>query len=35
MIPAAFDYTRAGSVDEAIELLGREDAKLIAGGSGR
>jgi aerobic carbon-monoxide dehydrogenase medium subunit len=32
MIPAAFDYARAGSVDEAIELLGREDAKLIAGG---
>ena len=32
VIPAAFDYARAGSVDEAIELLGREDAKLIAGG---
>ena len=32
MIPAAFDYARAGSVDEAIELLGREDAKAIAGG---
>ena len=32
MIPAAFEYARAGSVDEAIELLGREDAKLLAGG---
>ena len=33
MIPAAFDYVRAGSVDEAISLLGsREDAKLLAGG---
>ncbi len=34
MIPAAFDYARAGSVDEAISLLARygEDAKLIAGG---
>ena len=33
MIPAAFDYERAGSVDEAIELLGsHEDAKLLAGG---
>ena len=33
VIPAAFEYERAGSVDEAIELLGRdEDAKLLAGG---
>jgi aerobic carbon-monoxide dehydrogenase medium subunit len=33
MIPAAFDYVRAGSVDEAISLLGsREDAKVLAGG---
>ena len=33
MIPAAFEYERAGSVDEAIALLGRdEDAKLLAGG---
>ena len=34
MIPAAFDYQRAGSVDEAIGLLTQngEDAKLIAGG---
>ena len=32
MIPAAFEYARAGSVDEAIELLGREDAKALAGG---
>ena len=33
MIPAAFEYKRAGSVDEAVELLGGdEDAKLLAGG---
>ncbi|MGH3136493.1 MAG: FAD binding domain-containing protein [Gaiellaceae bacterium] len=33
MIPAAFEYRRAGSVEEAIELLGGdEDAKLLAGG---
>ena len=33
MIPAAFDYRRAGSVAEAIELLGSDDdAKLLAGG---
>jgi aerobic carbon-monoxide dehydrogenase medium subunit len=33
MIPPAFEYERAGSVDEAIELLGRdEDAKVLAGG---
>jgi carbon-monoxide dehydrogenase medium subunit len=34
VIPAAFDYTRAGSVDEAISLLGEhgDDAKLLAGG---
>ena len=32
VIPPAFEYARAGSVDEAIELLGREDAKLLAGG---
>jgi aerobic carbon-monoxide dehydrogenase medium subunit len=33
MIPAAFEYELAGSVQEAIELLGsREDAKLLAGG---
>ena len=33
MIPAGFEYARAGSVDEAISLLGRdEDAKLLAGG---
>jgi aerobic carbon-monoxide dehydrogenase medium subunit len=32
VIPAGFEYARAGSVDEAIELLGREDAKLLAGG---
>ena len=33
MIPAAFDYEVAESVDHAIALLGeREDAKLLAGG---
>jgi carbon-monoxide dehydrogenase medium subunit len=33
MIPAAFEYERAGSVDEAVALLGGdEDAKLLAGG---
>jgi len=33
VIPAAFDYEVAESVDHAIELLGKnEDAKLIAGG---
>jgi len=34
MIPAAFEYKRANSVDEALRLLGEhgEDAKLLAGG---
>jgi carbon-monoxide dehydrogenase medium subunit len=33
VIPAELEYHRAGSVEEAIELLGRdEDAKLLAGG---
>ncbi|HTG47518.1 MAG TPA: xanthine dehydrogenase family protein subunit M [Actinomycetota bacterium] len=33
MIPAPFDYARAGSLDEAISLLGsNEDAKVLAGG---
>ena len=33
MIPAAFSYTRATSVDEALRLLAANDgAKLIAGG---
>lgn len=32
MIPAAFEYERAGSVEHAVELLGGEDAKLLAGG---
>jgi carbon-monoxide dehydrogenase medium subunit len=34
MIPAPFDYQRAGSVDEAIDLLASngDDAKLLAGG---
>jgi carbon-monoxide dehydrogenase medium subunit len=34
MIPAAFDYERAESVDHALELLGQhgDEAKLLAGG---
>ena len=33
MIPAPFDYARAGSVEEAISLLGSDaDAKVLAGG---
>ncbi len=33
MFPAAFDYHRAGSLDEALSLLGSlGDAKLLAGG---
>jgi len=34
VIPAAFEYARAGSVDEAISLLSEhgEDAKVLAGG---
>ena len=34
MIPSAFDYVRASSVDDAIRLLGEhgEDAKILAGG---
>ena len=33
MIPAGFEYRRAGSVAEAVELLGSDsDAKLLAGG---
>ena len=33
MIPAAFSYTRATSVDEALRLLAADDgAKVIAGG---
>jgi carbon-monoxide dehydrogenase medium subunit len=34
VIPAAFDYKRAGSVYEAVSLLGEygDDAKLLAGG---
>jgi len=34
MIPAAFEYERATSVQQASELLGRygEDAKVLAGG---
>ncbi|MBA3288714.1 MAG: xanthine dehydrogenase family protein subunit M [Acidimicrobiia bacterium] len=34
MIPAAFDYVRAGSAEEAVELIGQhgEEAKFLAGG---
>ena len=34
MIPAEFDYVRAGSVEEAVALLVEhgEDAKVLAGG---
>ncbi|MGC9668351.1 FAD binding domain-containing protein [Planosporangium sp. 12N6] len=32
MIPAAFDYTRPASVDEAVAALADEDAKVLAGG---
>jgi aerobic carbon-monoxide dehydrogenase medium subunit len=34
VIPVAFDYVRAGSVDEALAALGEhgDDAKLLAGG---
>ncbi len=33
MIPAAFDYLRPGSLDEAVGLLSKhEDAKVLAGG---
>lgn len=34
MIPASFEYTRAGSVDEALAALAEhgDDAKLLAGG---
>jgi len=33
MIPASFDYKRANSIDEALNLLAQnEDAKILAGG---
>jgi carbon-monoxide dehydrogenase medium subunit len=32
VIPAAFSYTRAGSVDEALGLVGQPGTKVIAGG---
>lgn len=33
MTPSAFDFARAGSVEEALDLLsGHDDAKLLAGG---
>jgi aerobic carbon-monoxide dehydrogenase medium subunit len=32
VIPAAFDYTRPSTVDEAVAALADEDAKVLAGG---
>jgi len=32
MYPAKFDYHRAASIEEALQLLGNGDAKLLAGG---
>ncbi|HEY5077896.1 MAG TPA: xanthine dehydrogenase family protein subunit M, partial [Acidimicrobiia bacterium] len=34
MIPAAFDYARAGAAAEAVSLIGEhgDDAKFLAGG---
>jgi carbon-monoxide dehydrogenase medium subunit len=32
MIPAAFDYTRPSTVDDAVAALADEDAKVLAGG---
>ncbi|NCV96971.1 MAG: xanthine dehydrogenase family protein subunit M, partial [Acidimicrobiia bacterium] len=34
MIPAPFEYRRAGSAEEAISLIGQhgDDAKFLAGG---
>jgi aerobic carbon-monoxide dehydrogenase medium subunit len=32
MIPAAFDYQRAGTLDEALGLIGTSGTKVIAGG---
>jgi aerobic carbon-monoxide dehydrogenase medium subunit len=32
MIPAAFDYRRASSLDDALAALGSGDAKVLAGG---
>lgn len=32
MIPAAFDYQRAGTLDEALALVGTSGTKVIAGG---
>jgi carbon-monoxide dehydrogenase medium subunit len=32
MIPAAFDYVRAGSVDQALDLIAKPGAKALAGG---
>ena len=37
MIPAAFDYVRAGSIDDALAALASTevDAKLLAGGDSK
>ncbi len=32
MIPAAVDYVRPGSLEEAFDALAQPDAKLLAGG---
>jgi carbon-monoxide dehydrogenase medium subunit len=32
VIPAAVDYVRASSIEEALDALGQPDAKLLAGG---
>ena len=32
MIPAAFEYTRATSLAEALEAIGTQQAKVISGG---
>ena len=32
MIPAAFDYVRPGSIEEAAQAAGQPGAKVIAGG---
>ncbi len=32
MIPAAVEYVRAGSIEEALDALAQPDAKLLAGG---
>ena len=32
MIPAAFDYSRPASLDEALRLIASDGAKVLAGG---